>query len=336
MNNLHPTHPLGRRTLAWKSHSSLPLADSRKHFAKLFLLLILFSVVTTVQARRVGVFCFLSGGQNSHYADGKIRAQILPLPDGQAVVEVENLTDRIVYIDRGRSFVYTNNNSSPMFVPSSQTEAYSQGRGVITQTDSSMAWGSFEANTTASTHYDQRILTIAPHGTAQVYIWNDLSYLLRQDMVYAPREKMGHFITSSTLSGAHDSSANRQAFRKGDSRFYSADATPLSLSVDMSYAFTEPFAQMEKTTGTADSEVVRVRMSDYVSAIVIAPYKSILSDGSIDYALAPSVGDRLCFAYRCGNNKATVAGIAIAGVIVGAVAAALLVPDYDTSIDPHF
>lgn len=151
MNNLHPTHPLVRRTLAWKSLSSLRLADSRKLLVKLFLLLMLFSVATTVQARRVGVFCFLSGEQSGHYADGKIRAQILPLPDGQAVVEVENLTDRIVYIDRGRSFVYTNNNSSPMFVASSQTNAFSQGRGVITQTDSQMAWGSFEANTTAST-----------------------------------------------------------------------------------------------------------------------------------------------------------------------------------------
>ena len=76
---------------------------------KFFLLIsVLLTITWSASARRVGVFCQMAATGTQVSEDGTIRASIVIDSKGEALLEIENLTDKVVFIHRKRSFSLVN------------------------------------------------------------------------------------------------------------------------------------------------------------------------------------------------------------------------------------
>ena len=279
-------------------------------------LILLFVVVLGVQpsasARRVGVYCYMSGTGSEVFHDGNVEVRLVLSVAGHAIVEVENLTDDVVFVDRGRSFAWVNGLSATMFLPSSHTETHTQGYGTVEHDIRHVTWIGGESHTDSQTVYDRRILPVAPHGTAVVYEWRRLPQLMRKDMISVGRDGSlfsskcrGAFLSPSTAAGAATDSDNGKKFKKGDRRAYAAEASPLTLAADVQYSLNED-----------GSQPVRAYVTDYVSSIVVGGSEGVGKDGALRTFFPHALGGKQCFGFRSGKSS---------GLIVGEIASLALV-----------
>ena len=279
-------------------------------------LILLFVVVLgahpAASARRVGVYCYMSGTGSEVCHDGNVEVRLVLSPAGHAIVEIENLTDKVIFVDRGRSFAWVNGQSVTMFVPSSHTETHTQGYGTVEQDTRHVAWISGESHTNSQTVYDRRIMPVAPHGTTVVYEWSRLPQLMRKDMIRVGRDGSlfsskcrGAFLSPSTAAGAATDSDNGKKFKKGDRRAYAAEASPLTLAADVQYSLNED-----------GSQPVRAYVTDYVSSIVVGGSEGVGKDGALRTFFPHALGGKQCFGFRSGKSS---------GLIVGEIASLALV-----------
>ena len=259
-----------------------------------------------LSAKRVGVYCLMANNGSEVYEDDYVAVRLVLTPDCAALVELVNLTDSILYVDRGRSFAYVNGQSDNLYHPRVQTDSHTYSRGVIDHTWHDVSFYNGESHTSTVTVADERILMVAPHGVALVAEWRDLPFLIRPDMVDVGRRgghfdlgRNGRFLTPSTdmasaavMSVYTRMSTKGEKFRKNRQRRYSAQATPLSLGAYIQYSFHE------------DGTVVRnARVDDYVSQISIGSTGLVDSHG----VLKPSAYGRFnkpFFAFRTGTPNA--------------------------------
>ena len=111
----------------------------------------------------------MNGPSLNANGDSNIQASIRLSPQGEALLEVENLTDHIIYVDRRNSFSYVNGQSVQLFLPSVNTESHTVGRGVIYDDSSDIKWVDGESHTSSMTIYNQPIQAIPPHGISVIY-----------------------------------------------------------------------------------------------------------------------------------------------------------------------
>ena len=293
----------------------------------LFALLILLCMNGSVFARRVGVYCYMGNVGGEVCSDENVCVSLSVGPDGAALLQVENLTNRVAYVDRGNSFAYTNDLSRPLFMPSSSTESHTYSHGIVDAVTPDLTVVDAESHTNSHTVYDQRIVPVAPYGRAVIYAWDHLPLLLRNDMVdigntgqWFHYRCKGHFLTASTDTRYHDVMTNKRPFRKGDVRHYTPDASPLALSADVQYSFTE---------SGEDSQ--RLQVSDYVVAMIVGSYKGVSKDGVLTGLTVGNERQQPCFAFRsgraAGNVLYDVAAVAAAVGIVAFIASLNDMPD---------
>ena len=79
--------------------------------------LLVFFGVLSASASQVGVYCMMGSEGTQIYRDQNIRMEIALTINGTAVLEVENLTDKVMYIDLARSFVWVNGASKSLSQP---------------------------------------------------------------------------------------------------------------------------------------------------------------------------------------------------------------------------
>lgn len=166
--------------------------------------LLVFFGVLSASASQVGVYCMMGSEGSEMYCDQNIRLQIALTIDGTAVLEVENFTSQVMYIDLARSFVWVNGASKSLINPRME---------------------SFET--------EERMLTIAPHGANTIYAWEQLPLLLNPQMIYVGEPK-----SWGNTSKGRFLDTNKK-FHKGDKRRYTRHTTPLALAADIEYRFTE-------------------------------------------------------------------------------------------------
>jgi len=166
--------------------------------------LLVFFGVLSASASQVGVYCMMGSEGSQIYRDQNIRMEIALTLNGTAVLEVENLTSQVMYIDLSRSFVWVNGASISLVEPRAQ---------------------SFDV--------DERLLTIAPHGVNTIYAWEQLALLLNPQMIYVGEPK-----SWGNTSKGRFLDTNKK-FHKGDKRHYTRHTTPLALAADIEYRFTE-------------------------------------------------------------------------------------------------
>lgn len=248
---------------------------------KKFFLLIsaLLTITLTVSARRVGVFCQMAATGTQISEDGNIRASIVIDSEGEAVLEIENLTDKVMFIHRKRSFSLVNGISEPMYLRQYNTESHTTQQSVITENNTfNTKTIDSESHTNSHTIYDQRVLPIAPHGRSLVYVWDRLPDKLRKDVIEIGdnnslyRNCIGYFLDTG------------KKFRKGDRRYYTAENTPLMLVADVEYSFNEKGEDSHRLT-----------LRDYVSSIQIGSAKGVGDDGWLNA--------NSCFAFTSGNSS---------------------------------
>lgn len=252
-------------------------------------------------ATRVAVYCFMNGPRINANGDNNIQASIRLSPQGEALLEVENLTGQIIYIDRRNSFSFVNGQSVQMFIPSVNTESHTIGRGVIYDGDSDIKWVDGESHTSSMAIYNQPILAIPPHGISVIYSWRELPLLLRPDMIDIG--KSGGWFCYNCRGRFADSESR---FKKGQVRQYSEYDTPLTLSALISYAIDNPHGSAQ-----------RVNCTDFVTRITIDSDAGISKDGMLRN---PYTGR--CFAFRSGKSTGAVIGECTA---VAAAAVAIIV-----------
>lgn len=266
-------------------------------------LVALLCIILPARAGRVGVYCYFSTDKAAVYQDRNIRARIMTSPDGAALLEVENLTGRVIYIDRGNSFSYVNGQSSPLFMPSSNTQSHTYGRGVIDQDNFDVQWVEGESHTESRTIYDQRILPLAPYGSAFVYAWQQLPLLLNPAVI-----RLGQSNGAFSFKGKGRFADSHRPFAKGDRRHYTPATTPLSIRANIEYSFSE----------WGDNKQ-RALLSDFVETIVIGSHKGVDTNGLLNPRLATSAAGPSCFAFRSGQSVGS--GIVTWGLVAMGVAA---------------
>ena len=251
----------------------------------------LLLITLTAKASRVGVYCYMAMTGTESFEDNNIRARIALTPDGAALLEVTNLTDKILFIDRGRSFSFVNGESAPMFRPQTETETHSYGVGAIDNhaRPNDIKWISGEVHSQSLTVYNQRTLPIAPHGKAVVFAWKPLHQLLRNDIILT-----GHNGGMFSYGSKGRFCDTGRKFSRGDSRFYQADNTPLTLAASVEYSFDEQSDHHE-----------RFSLSDYVESITIGSYKGVSKEGVLTRSMQ-ATGP--CFAFRSGKSMGSSIG----------------------------
>jgi hypothetical protein len=217
---------------------------------------------------------------------------------------VENLTDDVVFVDRGRSFAWVNGLSATMFLPSSHTETHTQGYGTVEHDIHHVTWISGESHSDSQTVYDRRILPVAPHGTAVVYEWRRLPQLMRKDMIRVGSDGSlfsskcrGAFLTPSTAAGAATDTDSGKKFKKGDRRAYAAEASPLTLAADVQYSLSED-----------GSQPVRAYVTDYVSSVVVGGSEGVGKNGILRTFMPHALGGKQCFGFRSGKSSGLIVG----------------------------
>ena len=248
---------------------------------KKFFLLIsaLLTITWSASARRVGVYCHMAATGTQISEDGNIRASIKICPDGTANLEVENLTNRVIFIRRAHSFSFVNKLSEPMFIPQSRTKSYTTQQSEITNEDRLRETKTVRSvsHTNSHTVYDQRVIAIAPHGCSLIYVWDELPERLNQDIIDIGEDNA----LFSKGKGRFMDTGKR--FSKGDRRDYTAENTPLLLAADLEYSFKE-----------RGEEGARLYLQDYVSSIQIGRTKGVGDDDN------PNMNS--CFAFLSGNS----------------------------------
>ncbi len=243
----------------------------------------LLGILPMAFATQVGVYCYLSSTGTETYQDDNLLARIVITDDGCAVLEVENLTDRILFVDRGRSFSWINGESAPMFIPQSDTESHTYGLHTIEEEDPQhRIYVSQESHTYSHTVYDQRIKPIAPRGKSVVYSWNSLKKLMDSNKVDIGNT--GGWFRYHCRGRFCDTG---RKFEKGDSHYYTPDNTPLYIKADLEYSFEE--------SGT---DRLTMHVADYVARIDIGSRDGISKHGIL---LSRGRTASPCFAFRSGK-----------------------------------
>ena len=267
----------------------------------LLALLVFLSVSSAASASRVGVYCSFAKGAASVSDNGKVRTWISLSTDGEALLQVENLADEIVYVDRGNSFSYVNGASAPLFIPSTDTESHTFERGVLKDIGHGISWMRGESHTATRTVFDMRVLPVAPHGVSVVYVWKNLAQMLRPDVVLTGKEDA---LLRYHCKGRFADS--QKTFKKGDERSYTPETTPLLLSAQLSYTFKDITSEQKEAV-----PLLRASVTDYVSHIRVGSCR-----GARQYSTAAPG-----FCFLSGKSKGSIltewATMAASVVLVG-------------------
>ena len=189
--------------------------------------LLMMLCASTASASQVGVYCMFGAEGSQVYTDENIRLQIVLTIDGTALLEAENLTSEVIYVNRGRSFAWVNGMSVPL------------DNGQV---------------------FDSRLQAIAPHGCTPIYAWEHLALLLNPDIIYIGKPSMW---SSTPLKGKFMDT--KKKFRKGSKRRYTRNTTPLMLAADVEYGFKE-IGNPETRAKVSDYvETIKVESRDYVT-----------------------------------------------------------------------
>ena len=225
--------------------------------------------LSSVSAKRVGVYCFFENTGQQLYEDDKVQVVTMCV-DNEMKVAIQNKTSEIIYIDKANSFVYINGTPISLFSNSVTTTSTAESGGTAFNMGgaaralglggplgalmgaTTVSGGTTTSNTTVV--YEQRVLAIAPNSA-------EIMYTCKVELKPAVIDKgsewglfkcgrNGKFIDSRT--------GRSEKFKIGMQRAYNQYETPFEVKFVTTYSTDENF-----------SEKQLVSVDHYISDIVI-------------------------------------------------------------------
>jgi len=236
---------------------------------KLILFSMLLCCCAVTEAKRTGLYLFFDLPQNHLYEDANVKVVIAF--EGTTKLVVYNKTDEVIYVDKENSFAYINNVPENLFKNSVQTIGKSANSGATVNMGSvanvlgiggalgtlasgiNVGGGSGTMSSTMT--YEKRILSVAPKSLAVLYEWNPIKDL--EGTGYCKEithfGTNGYFLYPSTIK-----------FKKGMTRSFAPDGTPLYYKAVVRYSTQENFSSYNQAT-----------VDNYLIHIVIDSYKGV-------------------------------------------------------------
>lgn len=220
---------------------------------KVLLFTMLFLISVASFASRKGVYCFFKP-HTGLYENSHLKAVIVINGD-EAQLAIYNKTSNVIYIDKGNSFAYKNNEPDCLF----QNKSYSSGgssssdasvnlgavasvlgiNGTLGTIASGINVGGGNSVQNTTTTYEQRVLALAPQASYVIYNWKISEYDIKFDIPKGQKNK-------------------------GNSWTFEENNSPFVLKAVMRYSTKEDFVSSEQIT-----------ISTAVHAIVIDSYKGV-------------------------------------------------------------
>lgn len=267
---------------------------------KLILLACIVLCAGNVSARKVGVYCFFADGTNAVYEDENLRV-VIGVDGGKPCWIVANKSDRTLYIDKGNSFSYKNNEPTCLFTNASYTSGKEKNTGLGINLGSvanaagiggiagtlmgGMNVGGGRTTQNSTTVHEQRVLTLAPKAVYKLCDWTiGVSDIAR--IGFRPRKigRTWHFENTDT---------------------------PYSIRGVLRYSQTEDF-----------SETRDVTVSNYVNDIALDKRQSLRKFEKAQVVNNPVYANRSFCAFHEGQNYATVAYLFGGCLLIGGIAGA--------------
>ncbi|MBQ7787856.1 MAG: hypothetical protein IJ378_06810 [Alistipes sp.] len=227
-----------------------------------FSLFFIFSIFVS-QATVIQVYCILNTDGHQLYEDNQIKVTLTTNETGNICLAIANITDRIIYIDKGNSFCYTNGIPNTLFINASHTigEATQGGtsinmgsiaralkiNGPVGTVLSGVNIGGSNTQYNSTTIHEQRIMAIAPNSIHVLHVWE----------------------YSDMITPIYNSIGNGKTIRPrkaGRHWIFNETNTPLHINSVISYASSEDMADAKQ-----------ISVSDYVNEIVTGGKKSSYS-----------------------------------------------------------
>lgn len=238
-------------------------------------------ISATTSATRKGIYCFFKQGTDL-YEDTHLRAAIV-INGETAQLAVFNKTNEILYLDKGNSFAYLNNNPKCLFQNTSFTTGNSKESGasvnlgsvasalgiggIIGTLAGGVNVGGGKGIQNATTTYEQRVLAIAPQASYVIYNWK---------------------ISESDINFRIPKGQRK----KGRSWTFEEYNSPCVLKAVLKYSTKEDFTTAEQVT-----------MNTFVGAIIVDSYKGIKNHDLTRTKYCNQFGNVPFYCYQIGTGK---------------------------------
>jgi len=213
---------------------------------KVLFLAILMIACVNVSAKRVSVWLYFDDVTNHVYEDENVKVFMCPH------LVVINKTNKVIYVDKGSSFLYTNGKAENMYHATSTASgttyttgasvnpgaiAYALGaRGPLVTALSATTYSNSESYTSSIISHEKRFIPIAPMSSEVVLEVNLF--------VSLPKWPQGDSYKNSRLI----EHGTKTKIAKGLTRQYTKENSILSYKCLVSYSFTEDTNNLKEAT----------------------------------------------------------------------------------------
>ncbi|MBQ4393580.1 MAG: hypothetical protein II826_10800 [Prevotella sp.] len=243
---------------------------------KLLTMAIMLIACMSISAHRTGIYLFFDNVDKHVYEDENVRVFFYPSDDGKICILVHNKSKKVIYVDNGSSFIYTNEKPASLYRARATTQgtmsssgvavnlgglAYGMGtRGPVTTALSAITVSSSSGNYRGTIVSEKRIIPVAPLSTEAVFV-EDNTIIKTLEAIRCVKnygEENKNLIKCFWTHRRYVERGQEIKMKKGLSRQYTEENTILSYKALVHYSFTE---KME-----ADKEI---EIDNYLKAWVV-------------------------------------------------------------------
>ena len=271
---------------------------------KLLTMAIMMIACLSISAHRTSIYLYFDNVDKHVYEDENVRVFFYPSDDGKMCILVNNKTKKVIYVDNGASFIYTNNKPASLYRARTTTQGtmYSSGvavnlgglayglgaRGPVTSALSAITVTNSSGDYSGTMVSEKRIIPVAPMGTETIYAEDNTIFKTLEEMgrINHYRQDARNLLKMNWTHHRYLEKGQEIKMKKGLSRQYTNENTILRYKAHIHYSFTE---KME-----SDKEV---EIDNYLKAWVVDSRTNIKN---YEYARLP-----YCEEYRNATDSYT-------------------------------
>ena len=274
---------------------------------KALLMAIMMIACVGMNAHRTGIYFYFDNVDKHVYEDQNVRVFLFPTENGKICVFLNNKTNKVIYVDNGSSFFYTNGRAVSMYRARSTTSGIMESsgtsvnlggiasafgaRGPVATALGAITVSNSSGNYNGTIVSEKRIIPVAPMSTEAVYVEDysvcfTLNRLGKAEYNYAKDGEAGNVHGYGNRHLRLSERGKKVKMTKGMERQYNEQNSIMSCKTMLHYAFTEDMA-----------ETYEAIADNYLKALVIDKREGV---ENYEYAQLP-----LCDKYRSKPEEYT-------------------------------